>query len=380
MSNKRYFANHAKSSAALVSLAIHAVLILVAVSFVAVKVIQKEDKVFEAKPVHRPRMKMKKLQVPVNLKKKKIQQPRLPKNIVAIPKTKSLDIKMPEMTGIKGGTGYLDGGGGLGGLGFGLDIDLFGSNKGSGNELEGTFFDLKMKPDGSASDLKVMSTKEDENRQNAKYTEVLQNFANSWSVKRLESRYFKAPKKKFATTFMVPYMRAEEAPKAYAVDDVVQPKRWVAYYTGRIAAPETGRYRFWGIADDVLMVRIKRRLVIDANWPGLKGKITDWDSRDERNRKFKSGDKEQGLVIGDWFHLTKGKPVEMEVLIGEQPGGQFFCRLFIEQDGVEYRKAPDGRPVLPVFKTAEVPEKLVPQMKIDPQVGTVDGPGFGVLK
>ena len=39
---------HVKSSAALVSLGIHVILVLVAVSFVAVKVIQKEEQNFEA--------------------------------------------------------------------------------------------------------------------------------------------------------------------------------------------------------------------------------------------------------------------------------------------------------------------------------------------
>ena len=48
---KKYLVKHAKSSAALVSLGIHAVLILVAISFVAVTVITKEDQVFEAKPI-----------------------------------------------------------------------------------------------------------------------------------------------------------------------------------------------------------------------------------------------------------------------------------------------------------------------------------------
>ncbi len=153
----------------------------------------------------------------------------------------------------------------------------------------------------------------------------------------------------------------------------------MAYYNGKIAAPETGRYRFWGIADDILMVRVKNRLVIDANYPNIKGKVTDWKSDDPRSRKLKSGN-EQGYVIGDWFHMTKGKPVDMEVLIGELPGDWFYCRLLIEQDGVEYPKGKDGRPILPVFKTQEIPEKLVPQMRIDPGVATATGPTFGVLK
>ncbi|WP_372797969.1 hypothetical protein [Pontiella sp.] len=384
MAKKGFFSGHAKSSAALISLGIHAVLIVIALSFVAVTVIKKEEQVFEAKPVSRPKMQLKKLQVPVNIKKKKVQKPKLRKNIVAKPKTKSMDIKMPEMTGIKGGMGYMDEGG-LGGIGFGLELDLFGGNKGSGNELEGRFFDLKMGPDQKPSDLAVSNTgdgekdKSAEKEKNNEFIEAIRSFAGSWNPTRLERRYFQAPKSKFATMFMVPYMKAEEAPKAYGVENEVEPRRWVAYYNGKIAAPETARYRFWGIADDILMVRVKNRLVLDANYPNIKGKITDWDSDDPRNRKLKSG-KEQGYVIGDWFHMTKDKPVDMEVLIGELPGGYFYCRLLIEQDGVEYPKGKDGRPILPVFKTQPIPEKLLPQMQIDPGVATADGPVFGVLK
>ncbi|MEI6890808.1 MAG: hypothetical protein V5783_01435 [Pontiella sp.] len=132
-------ASHAKSSAALVSLGIHAILILVAVSFVAVKVIHKEEQKFEAKPVNRPKMQLKKLQVPVNIKKKQAQKPKLRKRIVVQPKInqKVPDIKMPEITGIKGGLGNLAGIG-LGnsvGIGFSMpEIDIFGI-KGKGEKI-----------------------------------------------------------------------------------------------------------------------------------------------------------------------------------------------------------------------------------------------------
>ena len=126
---KRFFASHAKSSAALISLGIHAVLLVVALSFVAVTVITKEDQIFEAKKVNRPRMKIKKLQVPVNVKKKKTRKPKLRKRIVVQPRlTKVPDIKMPEITGVKGGMGSAgDGIGGGGSLGFSMpEMDLFG--------------------------------------------------------------------------------------------------------------------------------------------------------------------------------------------------------------------------------------------------------------
>lgn len=137
-SKKGFFASHAKSSAALVSVVIHAILLVVAISFVAVSVITKDDKKFEAKPVNRPKMQLKKLQVPVNVKKKKTQKPKLRKRIVVKPKmNKSMpDIKMPEISGVKGGLGSAAGSlGGGGGLGFTMpEIDIFGI-KGKGEKI-----------------------------------------------------------------------------------------------------------------------------------------------------------------------------------------------------------------------------------------------------
>ena len=63
MAKKRFFAKHAKSSAALISIGLHLLIVVIALSYVAVTVIQKDDKTFEAKPVKRPVKKLKKLQV-----------------------------------------------------------------------------------------------------------------------------------------------------------------------------------------------------------------------------------------------------------------------------------------------------------------------------
>jgi hypothetical protein len=127
---RRFFAKHAKSSAMMVSLIVHFILIAVAVSFVAVTVINKEDQHFEAKKVARPKVPLKKLQVPVNIKKKKTQKPKLRKRIVVKPKLdqKIPDIKMPEITGVKGGIGSAgDSLGGGGSLGFTMpEINIFG--------------------------------------------------------------------------------------------------------------------------------------------------------------------------------------------------------------------------------------------------------------
>ena len=136
---KRFFAKHAKSSALVISLGVHTILLLIALTFVAVTVIIKEDQIFEAKPVNRPKMQLKKLQVPVNIKKKKTQRPKLRKRVVVQPKLNQNmpDLKMPEITGVKGGIGNAagDGLGGAGGIGFSMpEFELFGI-KGKGEKI-----------------------------------------------------------------------------------------------------------------------------------------------------------------------------------------------------------------------------------------------------
>lgn len=83
-SKKRFFLSHKKSSALVVSIAIHAVFIIAALTFVAVQVYVKPEQTFEVKEVKRPTMKLRKLQVPVK-ERKKTQAPKLRKTIVAKP-------------------------------------------------------------------------------------------------------------------------------------------------------------------------------------------------------------------------------------------------------------------------------------------------------
>jgi hypothetical protein len=127
---KRFFARHAKSSAMVVSLILHAILIVIAVSFVAVKVYQKETNQFRAQRAVHPQAPLKRPQVPVKIKKKR-PKPKVHKRIVVKTRTnqKMPDIKMPEIRGIKGGLGSSDSAGlsGAGSLGFSMpEINLFG--------------------------------------------------------------------------------------------------------------------------------------------------------------------------------------------------------------------------------------------------------------
>ncbi len=116
-----------------VSLVIHAVIIVVAITVVVAKVLIPEDPDFQVKKVKRPKMPPKKIQVPVDVKKRK-PKPRLRKRIVVNKKTFA-DIKMPEISGVKGGMGGGSDGDGGGMIGFTMpEFDFFGS-KSSGEKV-----------------------------------------------------------------------------------------------------------------------------------------------------------------------------------------------------------------------------------------------------
>lgn len=430
----RFFLNHKKSSALVVSIIIHTVFLVAAVVFVAIQVVIKEDTVFEARELKRPSMKLRKLQVPVKMKKRS-QAPKMRQTIVVKPQNISVDIKMPEIVGIKGSLGCGTSGG-LVGVGFNFEMDLFGRNRGTGKEFIGILYDLKQSPEGRLTEIGERSETDiaagdTYNRNTQEFAcRVIKGFVGSGFNEARLKKYFKAPKRKYATSFIMPPMTAESAPQAFDVEDQVRGSYWICHYKGTITAPETGRYRFCGIGDDVLVVRIGRRVVLDACWPELIGHTTSWKSQDDNNRKFPLDQDQNSLkgtgisflnlfsqvekadgyngaaiwgntlrslspnlsertymimasrqVIGDWIELKKGQPIEMDVLIGEIPGGNFKCRLLIEQQGRKYTMVQCDaglRPVLPIFKTAPINEKMIGQMQLDPNAMTVEGPVFAV--
>ena len=130
-----------KSSAFFVTTIVHAVLFLVAGTFVAMEVIDRVETKFEGKQISRPKMKLKKLQIPVKIEKKvRSQAPKLSQRVTAKTniKTKSMEFKMPDVAGFGGagiGGNLSDDGLGIGSLGFAsTSLNVFGL-KSSGEKI-----------------------------------------------------------------------------------------------------------------------------------------------------------------------------------------------------------------------------------------------------
>jgi hypothetical protein len=132
MKNKNSKILRGSKAALSIAIGVHVLLLLVAAVYVAVEVVYKEDAEFVAKKIVRPKMKLQKLKVPVKIEHKaRKQAPKLSHRITAPPKikTKSVEFKMPEVTGFSQVPGTSLSGGGQGGsLGFTTpEIDFFGA-------------------------------------------------------------------------------------------------------------------------------------------------------------------------------------------------------------------------------------------------------------
>lgn len=327
------------SSGFMISLAVHIAAFSVAGIFVVFTVVEKEEQKFvPPKPVDRPVMKLKKPRVKV----KKTSQPKRTTRIVTKVNRASMpDIQLPELSGVGDGLE-----GNIGGFEIIPDVEtitLFGGGQTIGNDFVGTFYDLKRDRSGRPMAMEP-----------GEFVSELTKFvARGWKPSSL-AKYYRSPKKLYATTFMVPPVRSSVAPTAFGESDTGG-WCWAAHYKGTLTHHEDIRFRFWGHGDDVLVVRVGGELVLNACWPeGEFGSINiggNWQSTAKNNFRFYLGNNLSR--VGDWIELKAGEQKEMEILLGETPGGGFCAMLAVEVDGVEYPRNRQGGPILPMFKTEE---------------------------
>lgn len=136
----------------------------------------------------------------------------------------------------------------------------------------------------------------------------------------------------------------------------------MALYKGKLVYPEDIRFRFWGFGDDVLVLRVGGKVVLNGCWhsEGTTTYITTiggkWDSTSSDDAQYYYGNNK--ARVGDWIELKAGEPVDMELMIGEVPGGVFSAMLTVQVEGVDYPKNRQGGPILPMFTTTEPPRAL----------------------
>ncbi len=280
-------------------------------------------------------------------------------------------------TGISAGLGGFGNGGGTG-IGSGLAP---GMSDGAGNKtpfgsplldkkaLVGTFYDLKQTPERRPTGMT-----------NSEMIGELREIVKRGFKERSLDKFYQAPRRLYQTRFLIPAMKADGAPAAFDCEKEVEPTRWAVVYRGAVRAPKSGRFRFVGAGDDVLVVRFDNRPVLDFGYTiagagttamgatrisELEGGVRNSELeklirketpmrvpftyyRYSELTQFNNGI--NGLAAGAEFEVREGADYPIEILIAEIPGGSFGVYLLIEEIGADYRKAPSGSPILPLFR------------------------------
>jgi hypothetical protein len=227
-------------------------------------------------------------------------------------------------------------------------VPFFGVSNGVG--LKGTFYDLKQTRDRKLTEIQP----ENAGRvpyHDVPYEEAVTKFVRGGFNPTALQRFYQAPVSLFAQQIFVPGITADAAPKAFGVEKEVQPSRWIAVYRGKVRAPETGTFHFVGWSDDVLVVRFNHNIVLD----GSLARVSTWKRSRIYHYNFPlRGVAYEGFVESTPVTVNKGNTYDLEILIGESPGGHFFAQLLGEWQGREYKKDQAGNPILPIFRVANV--------------------------
>jgi len=270
--------------------------------------------------------------------------------------SESPDVMSSVMSGI-GGMG-LGAGAGFGGAGGGGGpsggMTAFGFKNASAGTLVGTFYDLKQNSNGRplvADDASFGITAE--------------KFAREDFSDFSMSDFYVAPTKLYASQLYVPGMMGTEATKAFQLNNA--DNFWIIHYRGVVIPKVTGDYRFWGVADDLLMIQFDHDLLLNYGCftPGGRGVPTEFRIYDGLLTGLQAdqwvqgtGPVTHGLLHGlgasQTFHVIAGQHYPIDIIFGNAEGPTHGC-ILIEKIGETYQHDSHGYDILPIFKLAPIP-------------------------
>lgn len=222
---------------------------------------------------------------------------------------------------------------------------LFGSKEETPEALIGILYDLKQTQELKATDM-------DPNR----YFPLIDNFLSSGWDESVLSPFYRTTRALYTTQLMIPVISADRAPEAFGVEKLVKPRLWVVHYKAQVLPPHAGKFRFAGYSDDFIALAIngETKLVGGRVGSGTMKK-TKWKSTEGQGLSVANG----RLTYSDWIELDGTQPVDLDVIVGERPGGQFAALLYWQEEGKTYSSGKDGLILPPLqFAPGEIPDKV----------------------
>jgi hypothetical protein len=127
-----------------------------------------------------------------------------------------------------------------------------------------------------------------------------------------------------------------------------RPGGWMAWYHGQVVPPRAGRYRFWGYADNHLLVATNGKPVFEGSRRDSSFKELGIARTD--NPALPCLIARAGFACSDWIELSSD-PVQLDILFGEHGGNITSGLLLVEREGETYEETFWGQPKWPVFLT-----------------------------
>ncbi|MCW1922874.1 hypothetical protein OKA05_09955 [Luteolibacter arcticus] len=255
--------------------------------------------------------------------------------------------------GIGSGVGSSTGMGSGPGVGNGfMDTTPFGSREEVAGAMPGRFYDFKQTRQGKAVEDYVVTRYEDFG---SRVTKIHDGNFRPTAFRK----FFEAPDILHLTQIAIPLSDAGSAPKFFNVADKVKPSGWLIHYRGEVVCNRDVNFRFVGTGDDYLGVFVKGRCKLVAAWPGVRPHVIGkWEPAEPISTSAPTPLPGGPLTSGDWIRAKKGEKLELDIGIGECPGGKVGFVLMIEEKDVEYRTTSNGQKVLPLFTTESITDTV----------------------
>jgi len=270
--------------------------------------------------------------------------------------------------------------GGGGEMGDGGEGDGRGNLKGM---LQGVFYDLKQTSARRPTDA-MGDPNSDHDYTRGRIVPIVRKFIQGTWRREYDNQgrvhypdldsYYCSPTRLWNSCFYVPsQIYAKDAPSAFQCDKDVNPGGWICIYSGNVVAPFSGKFRFVGFGDDVLLVRFNKTIVFEYGWYSFLleerfNNYNDWTrffNSDSNRRKisdsgfyskhkldvYHTGFDQHGIAKGVTIEVQEGQVYPIEILISEIPGDKFNMMLFVEQLDEDGR-APESSPeAFTLFRT-----------------------------
>ncbi len=244
----------------------------------------------------------------------------------------------------------------------GEETNVFGVAQPISASLMGAFYDLKQTQKHMPTHVSP-----------SLYTKIIDAYlARDWD-ERVLSPYFQMSTTLYTTQIFIPNMNADAAPKAFHADRTVGPSLWVVHYKGQVSPPAPGTYRFWGCADDALAVAVNGKTVLVACRHDMALPHVTWRSTESPGAQAA----DDPLIAGDWMTIGPNQIVDLDVLLGERPGGLFNAFLLVEKQGESYPVDGRGHRIFPIFQLAQYQTPMINDLGKEPNFATGYPPWIG---